>query len=144
MKIFVTADLHLGHRKLLDIRSITDDQIVNNWNSVVSKRDVVYVLGDVFKIERLSDMLGIKKLILGNHDKYPVVRYLEYFSSIHAMKEYDNCLLTHIPIHMSQSGRYRLNVHGHTHNNKIDHPFYRCVSLEHTNYTPVLLNEVIK
>lgn len=143
-RVYVTADLHLGHVKLLQIRNITDDQIIDNWNSVVTKRDVVYVLGDVFRLDRIDEMLGIKKLILGNHDKYPIPRYLEHFSSVHAMKEYNDCILTHIPIHESQSRRWRLNVHGHTHSSSINHPYYRCVSLEHTNYTPVLLDKVIK
>ena len=143
-KVYVTADLHLGHAKLLEIRKITDDDIVNNWNSVVTVRDVVYVLGDVFRLDRINDMNGIKKLILGNHDKYPISRYLEYFSSVHAMKEYNHCILTHIPVHESQIRRWHLNVHGHTHANKINHPFYKCVSLEHTNYTPILLDKVIR
>lgn len=152
-KIYVIADLHLGHRKLQEIRGVGDDEIVDRWNSVVRKRDVVYVLGDVFKLDRLPEMRGIKKLALGNHDIASMSRYLKHFTWVRACFEWDNCLLTHIPVHGSQQGRYRLNVHGHTHTRQITleavsgeivrHPFYRCVSAEQVDYTPVLLRDVV-
>jgi len=163
-RVFVIADLHLGHRKLQEIRGVSDDEIVRRWNSVVTKRDVVYVLGDVFRLDRLPELLGLKKLALGNHDKYPAVNYLKHFTQVRAMYEYDGCILTHIPVHLNQKRRYRLNVHGHSHTAKVMQPiaypnkepfgevewdqivdpWYRCVSVEQINYTPVLLNEIIR
>lgn len=147
-KVYVIADLHLGHKKLAQVRGFSsveehDQKLVDNWNSVVTKKDVVYVLGDVFRVERLSDMRGIKKLTLGNHDQYPPERYLKYFTKIASYYEYDNCLLSHIPIHPCQFPRYRKNVHGHMHTHDIDDPFYVCVSAEQIDLTPVLLNSVI-
>ena len=147
---YAIADLHMGHAKLQKVRGIIDDELVERWNSIVRKRDVVYVLGDVFRLDRLPELRGTKKLALGNHDTYPMARYLEHFSQVRAMFEWDNCLLTHIPVHPAQRKRYRLNVHGHTHDKKIGYvgdvwtpdPFYRCVSVEQIDYTPVLLREV--
>lgn len=53
--IYVIADLHFGHEKVAIARKFWstrqhDDAIVAAWNSVVTKRDVVYVLGDVFRL----------------------------------------------------------------------------------------------
>lgn len=142
-KIYITADLHLGHKKLQEIRKISDQDIIDRWNSVVTNDDVVYVLGDVFKTDRVKELKGIKKLALGNHDQRPVTHYLQYFSKVHSMFDYNDCLLTHIPVHESQSRRWQLNIHGHTHYNVINNLWYVCVSMEHTDFTPVLLNELI-
>ena len=142
-RIFVTADLHFGHQKLADIRGVSDQDVMDRWNAVVGKRDVVYVLGDVFRLERLAEMNGCKKLALGNHDTYQVGRYLDYFSKVHGSFCVRGCLLTHIPVHEGQKYRYGHNIHGHLHTNVIDDPWYINVSLEQTNYTPVLLDKVL-
>ena len=141
-RVFVTADLHLGHQKLQDIRGIDDDELVRRWNEVVTKRDVVYVLGDVFRLERMGDLKGIKKLAKGNHDVSPMARYLEHFTKVRAMFEFDNCLLTHIPVHPGQKHRYRKNIHGHTHAHTLPDPWYTCVSVEQTDFRPILLRTI--
>lgn len=142
-RVHVIADLHLGHAKVQQLRGVSDQDLVDRWNLLVDKRDVVYVLGDVFKLDLLPRMLGIKKLILGNHDKYPMDRYLQHFTSVAAMHEWDGCILTHIPVHPNQKGRYRLNVHGHMHDKSIEgDDWYRCVSAEQTGYAPVDLRTV--
>jgi calcineurin-like phosphoesterase family protein len=79
-------------------------------------------------------------------------------------------ILTHIPIHERSIGRFVVNIHGHLHSNVVERevwkgywsddtvpltlvdgdrfedepdPRYVCVSAEHIDYTPVLLEEVI-
>tara|TARA_R110002020_G_scaffold13283_6_gene48118 strand:+ start:2721 stop:3233 length:513 start_codon:yes stop_codon:yes gene_type:complete len=151
-KTFFTADLHLGHSKIIEFEperqhfsSIEehDQQILNNWNSVVNKKDTVWVLGDVCfkkeKLELLGAMNGFKKLVLGNHDRLATENYLKYFSKVYGAVEYKDCLLTHIPVHESQKSRYKYNIHGHLHSVKIDDPFYINVSLEQYNLYPVEL-----
>ena len=51
---WITADLHLGHGNIIKYcnRPFNDVNhmnvmLVNNWNSVVSDDDVVFVLGDL-------------------------------------------------------------------------------------------------
>lgn len=52
---FYISDLHLGHKNILafdnrpffSLEEMTET-IISNWNSVVSKNDSVYVLGDMF------------------------------------------------------------------------------------------------
>lgn len=130
-KVFFISDLHLGHKKMVapdhtDKRSGSldvdghDDWIVEQWNKVVTKNDLVWVLGDVCfdkkKMKLLKKMKGTKHLILGNHDEYALDEYLEYFNKIHGFIKYKGCAwLSHVPINPQQL-RGKWNIHGHTHN----------------------------
>ena len=84
MNIFFTSDLHFNHKNLLHLgqgrpfKTIEehDEAIIQNWNSVVTKSDLVYILGDVSlgcPQEKLIDYFkrlnGAKHLIIGNHDR---------------------------------------------------------------------------
>lgn len=149
-RVFVVADLHLGHAKIAALRGFAypelhDTAVVLAWNAVVDKRDVVYVLGDVFRLDRVPELHGIKKLTLGNHDTRPVAEYAALFSKVAACFDFDDCLLTHIPVHPSQQARWRLNIHGHTHTRHLDDPWYVPVSIEHcTRLEPLPLRELIQ
>lgn len=135
-KVFVIADPHFGHRKVAEVRGFdsTDEHdaaLVDAWNQTVDRRDVVYVLGDLFKHARMADCNGIKKLAPGNHDTRPMSKYLDLFSQVRAYYEFDGCLLSHIPVHPGQLRRWVLNVHGHTHAAQLDDRRYVNVSVEH-------------
>lgn len=147
--IFVIADLHFGHPKVAEARGFPDaashdTAIVNAWNRVVCKKDVVYVLGDVFRLDRVEKLNGTKKLALGNHDSKPAAAYLKHFTQVRALFDFDDCLLTHIPVHPSQRARWRLNIHGHTHTRHLDDDWYVPVSVEHcARYEPIPLRNLI-
>jgi calcineurin-like phosphoesterase family protein len=146
-RVFAIADLHLGHKLVAGLRGFAtpdahDAELVRRWNETVTKRDVVYVLGDVFRTHMLPHMHGIKKLAMGNHDRGPVALYAPLFSKVQACFEFDGCLLSHIPVHPNQFGRYRKNVHGHMHAHRIEDPRYVCVSVEQVDMRPVLLREL--
>lgn len=77
--IWFTSDSHFGHKSAAFRRGYKDvdehdEDLVKVWNLVVSKRDIVYHLGDVAlcKPTRLLDILnklnGNIHLIRGNHD----------------------------------------------------------------------------
>lgn len=84
-KVFVTSDLHFGHRNILKFNPATrpyetveemDDALIQNWNRVVGPNDEVYNLGDLSfhrnfnaTIEILKQLNGRHHLILGNHDQ---------------------------------------------------------------------------
>ena len=82
MARFFTADLHLGHRNIIEYcqRPFAgvdemDAALVDGWNETVSDDDEVIVLGD-FALGRLADTLamtsllrGRKVLLAGNHDR---------------------------------------------------------------------------
>ena len=153
--IYVIGDTHFGHKKVLgfeaDARPFNtveehDAELVRRWNSVVKKNDTVWHLGDVLfgreAFATLGLLNGIKKLVMGNHDKYPTLLYLEHFSVVVGATKVHDALLTHIPIHPGEFRRNKLNIHGHLHSRKLDDPRYACVSAEHINLTPVLLKEI--
>jgi len=82
MARFFTADLHLGHRNIIDYcrRPFRDADemnaaLIDRWNETVAADDEVLVLGD-FAMGRLVDTLplvallhGRKVLLAGNHDR---------------------------------------------------------------------------
>jgi calcineurin-like phosphoesterase family protein len=82
MTTWFTADLHLGHRNIIDYcgRPFGDAEamnraLVDGWNDVVVEDDDVWVLGD-FALGKLADTLplvrelrGRKVLLAGNHDR---------------------------------------------------------------------------
>ena len=154
------SDLHLSHNNMALRRGFVnfeehDRYIVKNWNNVVNKRDVVYILGDV-TFEKstpyilLNQLNGIKKIILGNHDQpQHVPELLKYVNNVSSSKlikngEYGNILLSHIPIH-PQEFEYRLNynIHGHVHTNTYPDKRYINVSAEVINYQPKTLEELL-
>ena len=162
-KIYVTADLHLGHGLVSRLRGFDSveehtQSVVDAWNSIVQKQDLVWVLGDAIWNKKTLDvvagtMTGTKKLVLGNHDQMASHRYLKMFQKVYGCAAVGDVILTHIPVHPTQVGkdnRYRLNVHGHTHAAVVRGPDgkpdlrYRSVSLEQTGMAPVLLEDVIR
>jgi calcineurin-like phosphoesterase family protein len=78
-RTWFTADLHIGHRLVADLRGFNDitdhdEALADTWNTVIHRDDVVWVLGDVAMsnptraLELLASLPGRKRLIAGNHD----------------------------------------------------------------------------
>jgi len=159
------ADLHFGHDNMAEKRGFQDtfyhdEHIIDRWNRVVNKKDLVYILGDVtmesskyyYQLDRLK---GTKVVILGNHDmKNHVPELLKYVDKVSGMmkysrKGYPKMFLTHCPIHpMELQYRVGYNIHGHIHENivkgagQLPDKRYVCVSCEHVDYTPKLIEEL--
>lgn len=156
-RVFTIADTHFGHKGILGLqpneRSFSsieehDRVLVERWNAVVKPKDSVWHLGDVFFTKDghlpLQYLNGIKRLVMGNHDHYPLAIYQQYFKRICGATEYKGCILTHIPVHPEQlEFRFKLNIHGHLHARVIPSPRYRCVSVEQTGLAPVLLSDIL-
>ena len=153
------ADLHLGHTNMALHRGFSsveehDEHIIAKWNSVVTKRDVTYILGDVTMEKSapyplLDRLNGVKHIVLGNHDRrQDAKRLLQYAESIAGMIQYKGVMLTHCPIHpMELDYRFNKNIHGHIHEkvvllNGSPDPRYSCVSCEQVDYTPKTLQEL--
>lgn len=168
--IFFISDTHFGHKNIITFEVIKpfrpfatieehDEELVKRWNSVVRKGDQVWHLGDVALnrrgLEVCGRLNGLKRLVMGNHDSEPSLAYLKYFHKLYGAAVLDNMLLTHIPVSPNQFARHKdfINVHGHMHNRRVmipgfergsfvpDHR-YHCVSCEHTNLTPLPLEEL--
>jgi len=128
--------------------------IISEWNKVVSKRDVTWILGDITmeksNYEILNELNGIKKVILGNHDEpQHVPELLKYVNKVCAVqyvshKEFGNIILSHIPIHPQElEYRFNINIHGHVHRNTLSDKRYINISAEVIDYKPKLLSELI-
>jgi calcineurin-like phosphoesterase family protein len=87
---------------------------------------------------------GLKRLVLGNHDHYPLAIYQQYFSKIYGAAEFAGCILTQVPVHPARlETRYKRNLHGHMHSKRLPDIRYVCVSVEHTGLAPMLLDTAI-
>lgn len=123
------SDTHFGHENILEYEkearpfySLEEmhEVMIDKWNSVVKDKDIVFHVGDFAfgraNISIASRLNGKKRLILGNHDTYPIAEYMPYFDRIFGMVHYKQCLLSHIPVHIGCLGsRWLLNIHGHLH-----------------------------
>lgn len=179
--VFLTSDTHFGHMgvcKFMQNDGVTklrpwdnpedmDEEMVKRWNSVVKPGDKVYHLGDVVinrkALKILRRLNGDKVLIKGNHDIFKLEDYTPYFRDIRGYHVMNGCILSHIPVHESNLGRFGTNIHGHLHSNRVmmhdvvDHknghvsyngmkidPRYHCVCVEQTDFTPILFEDVLK
>jgi len=157
-RVFVITDTHFGHKSILEFEKEFrpyatieehDKDLVARWNAAVKKDDTVWHLGDVYFGKNghqiMQALNGIKKLVMGNHDHYDTSIYLQYFSRVYGAASYNDCILSHVPVHPNQlARRFRKNIHGHMHSKKLDDPRYVCVSAEQIGLAPILMSEVIK
>ena len=153
-KTYLISDLHFGHDNVYkftfsesDSRRIRpwasnstegDEILIQKWNSVVGRNDLVFVVGDVtFKREHLKEILprlnGTKRLIAGNHDRFRAIEYVPFFEFIGGMVNLGQfgITITHAPVHPSCLGfRWKYNIHGHLHEKTIPDSRYFNVSVE--------------
>jgi calcineurin-like phosphoesterase family protein len=157
------ADLHLSHTNMATRRGFStveehNEYIIEKYNSVVNKRDITYILGDITMEKsapyHLLDRLnGLKHVVMGNHDRrQDVKKLLEHVESVAGMVSYKGIILTHCPIHpMELDYRYPKNIHGHIHDKQVMKMLdgweeiderYICVSCERIDFTPKSLEEL--
>lgn len=153
-RVFIISDLHFSHRNMAIKRGFADEVehdefIIKEWNNVVNKKDVVYILGDItmektspyYLLDRLN---GLKKVVLGNHDMpQHIPELLKYVNSVCGVFKYKNFMLSHVPIHHFEIGRFRKNIHGHVHENTLKDERYVNVCCEVLNYKPKLISEIM-
>jgi calcineurin-like phosphoesterase family protein len=124
--IYFTSDWHLGHEHAAKARGFEDTvahdiSIMDVLNNTLTKRDVLWVLGDIAwrpQALQIMDMLDPRitmHAILGNHDKFDTQVYLKRFVWVGGALKFKNLWLTHIPIHPQEMFRAQANVHGHIH-----------------------------
>lgn len=143
MRNFFTSDEHFGHQHLLQFQrkefklvAEMDEALIAAWQTVVDKKDMVYILGDlsfrkpVDTIAILDRLPGRKVLVLGNHDKSvnkPAVRkYFERIEDVLEVKIQDadayegrqRIVMCHYPMISWNASRYgSWMFHGHCHAN---------------------------
>lgn len=138
------------------------EYMIAEYNKIVHPDDRVYILGDVAMnrkaLERsVPRLMGRKVLVKGNHDIDKLSYYSQFFDDIMAYVVEKDFILSHIPIHPGSMGRWKVNIHGHLHYNQVGNdlyddpqnagnpdPRYLCVSVEHTDYKPILLDRALE
>lgn len=169
--IWVISDTHLNHSNILSftdenrnyIRPFSsvqemNERILDRWNSVVKKGDIVYHLGDVtFGSKEDFKALwpkfnGSKRLVVGNHDDVKFLSSGGFFKKVtmwRVWSEY-NMIFSHVPLHRSSLKNWTkfdsecLNVHGHIHHNRSPEGPYFNVSCEAVNYTPMHIEDLAR
>lgn len=143
-----------------------DEALVKNWNERVRPHDKVYHLGDVVinraALKTLARLNGDRVLIKGNHDIFKLEDYLPYFRDVRGYHVMNGMILSHVPVHSASLARFGSNIHGHLHANRVmkpcgvnpltgevlygnEHdPRYYNVSVEQTDFAPILFEDVIK
>ena len=154
-KVYLIGDTHWGHKNIckyrgdsFDSRAEHDETLLYNTLAVVTKRDILWLMGDIcFSSERFS---YIKELvdntqqvnwILGNHDsennerQENIGRAALLGVKLHSLVSYKGTWLCHHPIHPDEL-RGKLCLHGHVHDQTIRQPGYFNCSAENLGFVP--------
>jgi len=172
-RTWVYADPHFYHKNICkftnydgsplrpwdDVEQMNEDMI--GWyNELVDAGDRVYILGDVAFSKKdmwnsVGRLKGRKCLIPGNHDPKSLKTYIDVFDDVRGYVQRSGFIMSHIPIHPGSMGRWKVNIHGHLHNNFVedtrldlaprtpDHRYF-CASVERTNFRPILLDKILE
>ena len=152
MSVWFTSDLHLGHLAAAKFRPYNssvaahDESIVYNINKHVSRRDKLFILGDlVFSRAgwEAYDRINCEnvELIIGNHDQYPNEEYTKRGIKLHGFRMYKCFWLSHCPIHPNEMYRAIGNLHGHVHytsdSPKIEDAQYFNCNIDCNHFLPI-------
>ena len=168
--VFFTSDTHFGNSSILSIRNRPFDDIeemnkalIESWNRVVGKNDMVFHLGD-FAFGGaavwnwfLDQLNGRIVLVVGNHDKHhlrPEVlgRFELVSSEVFVIIDNQPIFLNHHPFMSngeSHGKAWQLFGHVHTRGNGQDNdkgPLLMDtqydVGVDNNNYTPISFSRV--
>lgn len=163
MKTFFTSDTHFGHANIIKYTNRPfasvwqmDEALINNWNGVVRRDDVVYHLGDLSFCsprrteEILSRLNGRIHMVKGNHDKR-LHEFSTRFESISDFREIyvqdesadrgaQKIVLCHYAMKVWNKRHWGAwQLYGHSHGSLPEDPDARScdVGVDCWNYTPV-------
>lgn len=164
MNVRMMGCLHLGHLAIAKFRGFEtseehDEHLIKKWNSVVNKRDLTFILGDVTneskKHYHLLDRLQGRKIVVGGNHDFPKHsrELLNHVESICGLYKYKGLFLSHCPVHpMELDYRVSRNIHSHLHEKNVmimnengelvKDDRYICVSVEQVDFTPVSLADL--
>ena len=171
--IYFTSDTHFCHNKefIYKPRGFSnieehDKAIIENWNKIINKDDIIYHLGDVMLndnekgLNYLKSLNGEIHIILGNHCTDTRIKlYQTCFNVIEVtyatIIKYKKCsfYLSHYPtitandIDTSPYHKNLINIYGHTHQKTKfynDNPYMYCVCLDAHNNYPVSIEQIIE
>lgn len=164
-KIWFTADTHFNQERTLQlskrpfdsVQSMTDT-IVDRWNNVVGKDDIVYHIGDFGDYDIIERLNGKVNLILGNYElndieegKISKTELIQKgFSSVQDFVTLDiddigKVYLTHEPndcIDIEHDKVIVFNLFGHIHKLQMVKSFGLNVGTDCHNFTPIDIDTV--
>ncbi len=159
MSNYFTADLHLGHEKIIEYceRPFScieemDFKLIQRINLTCVLSDDLYIIGDFALCGRraetrkriknyLNQIYCNLHLIKGNHDRLKCGQYVDLgFKSARTFKMLGNWLLIHN--HRSRWKRlphHTLKLCGHSHAKNYDHTGHNCINIgvDAWNFKPV-------
>lgn len=169
MEIYATSDHHFFHKNIIShcnrpFKNLSEmhDALITNWNSIVTKNDIVYVLGDFSayvptikypELEKiLNSLKGNKILIAGNHDHKKTFK----FKGWNTVKDYHEikidgrriCMM-HYPMR-SWKGSHKgnkssIHLFGHTHHTIINpEPYSYDVGVDGWSFRPINIEVFLK
>lgn len=177
VNIWFTSDTHFGHKNIIkycnrpyETTQEMDESLINNWNKVVDKDDIVFHLGDFAFApdwrwkELINKLNGHIYLIIGNHDqiKYPGNVVMSMFEDVQLqmLLKIDNryVYLNHYPF-LCYGGSWKdkenavYQLFGHIHTSPISSgkdcsrlntlfKYQYDVGVDNNNYTPISWNKV--
>ena len=169
-KVFFTSDLHLNHfniakycHRTFESRKEMNDDLIDNWNSVVPEDGIVVCCGDftlvreenLHEYEKLAKKLnGRILLVRGNHDRVPLViednpnsKFIAIVDMAKLVIDGVRIMATHYPL-LAYPAEYQVFGHIHTMSDgtvhgtdgpvvsKLNKNQYD-VGVDQNNYTPI-------
>lgn len=176
--IFFSSDTHWWHKNVMEFChrpfcSVEEmnEKLIENWNSVIGKDDIVFHLGDFCFGDNekwksvLEQLNGNIYLAKGNHDDDMPAGVKEYFKDIqyqYRIKvENQTIILNHYPF-LCYAGSYKeiqnnptWNLYGHVHSGPLSigrdksrlsvcFPEQYDVGVDNNNYFPISFNQVME
>jgi calcineurin-like phosphoesterase family protein len=161
MDRWVVSDTHFDHLNIIGYTNRPfanvdemNNVLIKNWNSVIARDDIVYILGDFCfgnktrLKEIVSALNGRKILVLGNHDKLTKTAYYEAgFETVTKSPIIVDAdfILSHQPI-QGDMGKF-FNIHGHRHKLPTEaqcSPRHFDIGVDDHNFFPHKLDKVEK
>ena len=178
--LFFCSDLHFGHKNILrytdrhirygepleglvkenmdhwkSVVARMDEDIVSQWNSVVTPDSTVILLGDngFLSKGRLTDYLerlnGEIHLVVGNHDEHLPDRFASVTYYLEAMVDGQGIVFSHYPFYRwAGCSKGSWHLHGHEHGNIRTHEHSKTYKIMdvgidcHPEFRPFSMSEV--
>lgn len=160
--IWFTADLHFNHKIVLRGRGFIgvsehDQFLINQWNSVVQRKDSVYVLGDFclgldqkYFLSVVRELSGNIHLIIGNHDQLALKAHRRHnvfcwAKDTYLLKAQEHSFwLSHYAHRVWPLSHYgSMHLYGHSHGNLEGHGRSMDVGVDCCGMRPIHIDEII-
>ncbi len=170
MKIYMISDTHFNHKNIIkycnrpfkDINEM-NNTIIDNWNEIVKKEDVVYHLGNFFfesefNLKAIVTRLnGTIYLIRDNYDSLTVKSYedcgIKVLMDVPIILDEYKIVLSHKPLPDTMIKGGYINIYGHIHQKKLEDIYETTlfskdkhinVLCDELKFKPMLLEDLLK